>query len=161
MKIKPIKFALAFFGFLVVFLTLWKVPQWQVSSRGDADPRPTPKELFGMEDDARKTIGQILGGGALLIGLFFTGRTYLLNYEGQITDRFSKAVEQHGHESMAIRLGGVFALENCQRFSAGSLDYSGSTCCLRSIKFALARRPCGLRMLRASRGYSGGADGGW
>ncbi len=31
---------------------------------------------------------------------------------GQQTDRFSRAVEQMGHESVAIRIGGIFALES-------------------------------------------------
>jgi len=39
---------------------------------------------------------------------------------GQITDRFSKAIEHLGHNSPEVRIGGVFALE---RIAKDSPDY--------------------------------------
>jgi hypothetical protein len=107
----------AVIGFGAAAFILWKVPQWQVSSFAESDKGIRAKDLFAMEDDARKTIAQILGGAFVLAGLYFTARTYLLNYEGQITDRFSKAVGQLGHESIAVRLGGIYALERIAKDS--------------------------------------------
>ena len=39
---------------------------------------------------------QVLGGTALLSGLYFTWRTWQTNREGQITDRFTRAIDQLG-----------------------------------------------------------------
>src|SRR5215203_2092357 len=42
------------------------------------------------------TLAQILGGTALLSGLYFTWRTLQVNREGQITDRFTRAIDHLG-----------------------------------------------------------------
>src|SRR5205807_469101 len=43
--------------------------------------------------------------------LYFSARTLRLNRRGQLTERFSKAIEQLGSDSLAVRLGGIYALE--------------------------------------------------
>jgi hypothetical protein len=43
--------------------------------------------------------------------VWFTARTYALNREGQVTDRYTKAVGQLGADSSPVRVGGVYALE--------------------------------------------------
>jgi len=40
-----------------------------------------------------------------------------LNREGQITERFTRAIDQLGNESLEIRLGGIYALERLARES--------------------------------------------
>jgi hypothetical protein len=71
--------------------------------------------------DARqgvRTAGLALLAGAIaVIGAIYTGRTYALNRAGQLTDRFTKAIEQLGHEEMDVRLGGIYALERIARDS--------------------------------------------
>jgi hypothetical protein len=63
------------------------------------------------------TLAQILGGTALLSGLYFTWRTLQLNREGQITERFTRAIDQlsktddKDKKIEEIRLGGIYALE--------------------------------------------------
>jgi hypothetical protein len=57
------------------------------------------------------TTAQILGGTALLSGLYFTWRTLHVNREGQITERFTRAIDQLGDQRLEIRLGGIYALE--------------------------------------------------
>ncbi|GAA1371530.1 hypothetical protein GCM10009612_62790 [Streptomyces beijiangensis] len=51
-----------------------------------------------------------LGAG---IALLFTARTYRLNRRGQVTERFTKALERLGadDDKMYVRIGGVLALE--------------------------------------------------
>lgn len=100
---------IAFFVFV-----LWKAPKWQVRSLQELQP----KELFELENEARKTMAQILGGGLLLAGLYFTAQTLRINSETlqvnqdrQITERFTRAVEQLGHDKLQIRLGGIYALQ--------------------------------------------------
>ena len=83
----------------------WVVPTWGVS------PTTTQIELV-------KTIGQIVLGALVLVTLWVAWRranaaerTVEVAQEGQITERFTKAVEQLGNsENMAIRLGGIYAL---------------------------------------------------
>ncbi|WP_433799969.1 pentapeptide repeat-containing protein [Actinomycetospora sp. CA-084318] len=40
-----------------------------------------------------------------------TQETFRVAERGHLTDRYSKAIEQLGHESIAIRLGGIYALQ--------------------------------------------------
>lgn len=102
---------------------LWKVPQWQAAAwarTGNANPR----ELFQIENESRGTLGQILSGVAVLTGLIFawqqlgqTSDNLRVSQEGQITDRFSRAVDQLGSDDLTIRLGGIYALERIARDS--------------------------------------------
>jgi hypothetical protein len=64
------------------------------------------------------TVAQILGGAALLLGLYFTWRGQQnaqaqleLNRRGQITERFTQAIDQLGSKDLEIRLGGIYSLE--------------------------------------------------
>jgi hypothetical protein len=45
--------------------------------------------------------------------------------ESQITDRFTKAIEQLGSDKLAIRLGGIYALERIAKDSPATLDRDG------------------------------------
>lgn len=54
---------------------------------------------------------QALGGLALLGTLYFSALTLRLNRRGQLTERFTKAIEQLGSDSLPVRLGGIYALE--------------------------------------------------
>jgi uncharacterized protein YjbI with pentapeptide repeats len=69
-------------------------------------------------ESLRATILQGLGGLVLLSTLYFTARTLRLNRRGQLTERFGKAVEQLGSEKLAVRLGGIYALEQIALDSA-------------------------------------------
>lgn len=46
-----------------------------------------------------------------------TEKQYALSEQGQVTDRFTKAVEQLGSDKMDIRLGGIYSLERLARDS--------------------------------------------
>ena len=70
-----------------------------------------------------RTSAQILGGTALLWGLYFTWRTLQVNRGGQITDRFTRAIDQLGAseggiENVEARMGGIYALERIAKESA-------------------------------------------
>lgn len=56
-------------------------------------------------------LATVVGGAVLLTNLYFTRRAIEISREGQITDRFSKAVEQLGADNQAVKLGGIYALE--------------------------------------------------
>jgi hypothetical protein len=108
-------------AFLLVVLPAVMVP---------SDLRLTPFERLQAEGEWRGTLVQFLGSAAILAGLYFAGRslqvsvtsarhdremqlkTLALAERGQITDRFTKAVEQLASDKLDVRLGGVFALEH-------------------------------------------------
>jgi uncharacterized protein YjbI with pentapeptide repeats len=107
-------------------LLLWWLPKWQATGLSLND-----KERADLQNEIRKTLAQILGGAAVLLGLYFSWEnlrqteenaqeTRRLSQEGQITDRFTKAINQLGEsgaEKLAIRLGGIYALERIARDS--------------------------------------------
>jgi uncharacterized protein YjbI with pentapeptide repeats len=74
-----------------------------------------PPLLAGGEDsenEVRGTLLQALAGLVLLVGLYLTYRTFDLNRQGQVTERFTRAIDQLGEESkLDVRLGGIYALE--------------------------------------------------
>src|SRR5579863_9384796 len=60
-----------------------------------------------------------LGAGLLAAGaLIFTARNFTLSREGQVTDRYTKAIEQLGSDKLDVRIGGIYALERVARDSA-------------------------------------------
>jgi hypothetical protein len=110
--------SLLFAGIVVIWL-LWKLPQLQVArSRALTD-----ENRFDRENEARKTLAQILAGVFVLAGLYSSVQTFDLSREGQITDRFTKAIEQlgaldsSGNPKIEVRLGGIYALERIARDS--------------------------------------------
>jgi uncharacterized protein YjbI with pentapeptide repeats len=111
---------------LLLFLFLWKVPKWQVAHI------PDEKDRLATESGFRQTLVQLVGGVALLGGLYFTAQTLRTSQEtlrvnqktlettqqGQITERFTQAIAQLGDkERLMIRLGGLYALERIARDS--------------------------------------------
>jgi hypothetical protein len=81
----------------------------------------TPIELARARNDVRTTLLQAFGGMVLLLGAYLTWRqTQLsraasreelqLTREGQLTDRFTRAVDQLGSKDVAVRVGGIYAL---------------------------------------------------
>jgi hypothetical protein len=68
------------------------------------------------EDEARRTIIQVVGGAFAIFALFLTLRRVVVAEQGHITDRYTKAVEQIGKvegdkPNIEVRLGGIYALE--------------------------------------------------
>lgn len=108
-------------GLLILFIVvLWKLPQWQADSW---IKRGSREDLAKLEEESRKTLAQVIGGLALLGGLYFTWMTVKVSQEGQITERFTKAIEQlgatdgQGGKKLEVRLGGIYALERIARDS--------------------------------------------
>jgi hypothetical protein len=91
-------------GALFVFFLL---PELLVDDRDVSNV----SDRYRAKNDVRATGIQLLGGLVLVVGAYFTARTFGLNREGQITDRFSKAVEHLGSDQLATQLGGIYALE--------------------------------------------------
>ena len=59
-----------------------------------------------------------LGVGLFVgVALLFIARGLVLLRRGQVTDRYTKAVEQLGSDKLAVRIGGIYALERVARDS--------------------------------------------
>jgi hypothetical protein len=89
-------------------------------------PDPQRADILIRSSDAVR--GRILQTGAGVLAaaaLLYTARNFkltrqalLLSESGQLTDRFSKAIEQLGSDIREVRLGAIFALERIARDSA-------------------------------------------
>jgi hypothetical protein len=78
----------------------------------------TPALRQTARDDARGRL-LTLGAGLFAAGaLVFTVRNFALSREGQVTDRYTKAITQLGDEKLDVRIGGIYALERVARDSA-------------------------------------------
>jgi len=96
-------------------LAIYVLPPLLSSSRSAGDL--TRSEQLKAQNDVRTALLQGIAGIALLAGLFFTARTLHVTREGQITERFTRAVDQLGNEQLAICLGGIYALERIAKDS--------------------------------------------
>ena len=75
--------------------------------------------------DAALTATAIGVGGTVIVGVagFWanvrnTNKTTALALQGQVTERYNKAVEQLGSKEIDVRVGGIFASERIARDSA-------------------------------------------
>src|SRR5215217_7452522 len=99
-------------GALALFAAVVGMLVWYIAPSGAAE-----KQALVV------TLAQILAGTALLSGLYFTWRTLQVNREGQITERFTRAIDQLGkvdennNKLFEIRIGGIYALERIARES--------------------------------------------
>jgi uncharacterized protein YjbI with pentapeptide repeats len=121
--------------FIVAFLwfLLWFLPQRQ----GENLPQKVPaEERAALVNEYRRTWAQIIGGFALLLGLYFTWRRIAISQQEleatrdqQVTERFTRAIDQlgatddKGNKKLEIRLGGIYALE---RIAGDSLAMENS-----------------------------------
>lgn len=58
-----------------------------------------------------QTVATIIGGIAIFWNIVLSRRQLAASKEQNITERFSVAVEQLGHEQTAVRIGGIYSLE--------------------------------------------------
>ena len=64
-----------------------------------------------LQNDVRATLLQGIAGVLLVVGAVATWRQLQISREGQITERFSRAVDQLGSAKQDVRLGGLYTLE--------------------------------------------------
>ena len=93
---------------VVIFVGLWKIPQMQLPGEKET----LQKERLQLENEFRKTLAQIIGGAFILLGAFLAWKRITIAQEGQITERFTRAIGQLGdRKNLEVRLGGIYALE--------------------------------------------------
>jgi len=76
------------------------------------------QDFLNQKSNHRKTVAQVLGGIFLLASLYYAWKQVQLKEEGQITERFTRAIDQLDKEkSLEVRLGGIYALERIAKDS--------------------------------------------
>ena len=90
----------------VIVIALWWFHLWE------------PAMTQELRIDAASVLVTTLGAIAVSAGLYFTKRTIDVSREGQITERFTRAIDQLGSKRLEIRLGGIYALERIARDSS-------------------------------------------
>jgi len=92
-------------GLAGIVLLVWLVPP--------ALYKQVDNEQARVSAEASTRTGLLAGlaGLAALGGLAVTARTYQLTQQGQVTERYTKAIEQLGFDKLDVRLGGIYALE--------------------------------------------------
>ncbi|MFI7224221.1 hypothetical protein ACIBO5_13440 [Nonomuraea angiospora] len=63
------------------------------------------------------TLGALFGLLFTAAGLFYTARSLDATQEGQITERYTRAIEQIGSNPLEGRVGAIYALERISRDS--------------------------------------------
>lgn len=110
----PLLVMIAFLGLLAACITVF--PAWLLNATSGHGALNTSDRVVD-ENAIRTTLVQVVGGVFLVATAFFSWRTIQLGREGQLTDRYTKAVEQLGAATTAVRTGGVFALERLAKNS--------------------------------------------
>jgi hypothetical protein len=100
------------FGFII-----WWLLNWYIDPSSASPPSTAKKDLM-------QAWSFIMAGAAGGIGIYFTWRNIQQGKEEQITERFTRAIEQLGSEKLALQLGGIYALE---RIANDSLERDYST----------------------------------
>jgi uncharacterized protein YjbI with pentapeptide repeats len=85
---------------------------------GDEREALTIKDRVEAVNSARQTLiqsttGLVVIGGVVFtaLGLWYTAKTLDSSQQGQIADRYTRAIEQLGSDKRDVRLGGIYALE--------------------------------------------------
>jgi hypothetical protein len=104
--------AVAFLAAIGLFL--WQAPVLRVAASREG---LSAKDIIELENQRRATCVQIVGGAFALLLVYLTWRRIEVAQEGQLTERFTRAIEQLGSEKLEVRLGGIYALERIARDS--------------------------------------------
>jgi len=111
---------------VVVLACVLVIPQWLVRWELGADARAlSAADRAKAINDVRTTLLQGIGGAVLLLGAYFTFRQLQTSREqlgvaqqGQVTERFTRAIDQLGANTTKEQVGGIYALERIMRDSA-------------------------------------------
>lgn len=109
----------------VVLACVLVIPQWLVRwELGAAARALTATDKARALNDVRTTLLQGIGGAVILLGAYFTYRQLQTSREqlqiaqqGQVTERFTRAVDQLGSPEVDVRIGGIYTLDGIARDS--------------------------------------------
>lgn len=98
-------------GLVLLVSIIWKVPEWQADLMQPKDYR----ERFSFENTSRDTLLktiQTFGALGFIFTAYLGWQSFKVAQSKEVTDRYSKAVEQIGNkDAIHVRIGGIYALE--------------------------------------------------
>ena len=105
----------------IILVPIWLYPPLSAAAlHGVTDPQTLiqlQQAQSQLVNNARAAVLQTLGGLLILAGAVATWLQVHISREGQITERFTRAVDQIGSEKVDVRIGGIYALERIARNS--------------------------------------------
>ncbi len=104
---------------VIMYLLVWYGPD--LIARHDVGQATGPQWAVRLQEARDAARGRLLtlGAGLFAAGaLTYTALNFRLSREGQVTDRYTKAIEQLGSDKLDVRIGGIYALERIARDSA-------------------------------------------
>jgi uncharacterized protein YjbI with pentapeptide repeats len=102
----------------LLFLGLWVLPSILIPSAHGL----SYSQRVTDENSVRATLVQSIGGIAIVVGLYYTARSFVSSRDQQVTSRFSTAIAQLGDSSCDVRVGAIAALERIARDSPSDYD---------------------------------------
>src|SRR5579859_3625952 len=105
----------AVLALVIVWALFVPVADWL--ARHDVGSAKVPL-LQAARDAARGRLLTLAAGLFAAGALIYTARNFALSREGQVTERYTKAIEQLGSEKLDVRIGGIYALERVASDSA-------------------------------------------
>src|SRR5260370_18947061 len=112
---KSIRIAIPLGLAVVAFFLIFRLPGFHLA---EFKPDPgKPNDRIRLENEIRTSYIQMLGGLLVLAGVVFGYINLRTLQEGQLTERFTRAIEKLGNNNFSIRLGGIFSLERIARES--------------------------------------------
>jgi hypothetical protein len=117
---------LASTAFLALLVSVFVLPRLLYPPLSLAQLRGVPTAIeriglqqaqSGLQNNARTTLLQAAGGLLLITAAVAAWWQVQVAREGQITERFTRAVDQLGSDKLEIRVGGILALERVARNS--------------------------------------------
>src|ERR671925_681503 len=99
----------------IVWALFVPVPDWLARHDvGSAKPALLQAERDAARGPGFDALAGLFAAGALV----FAALNFKLSREGQVTDRYTKAIEQLDHGKLDVRIGGIYTLEPIARDSA-------------------------------------------
>jgi Pentapeptide repeats (8 copies) len=108
-------------GVLITVLALLWAVVGVLPRRLVSEAELTKEQVLKARNDVRSALFAALGGAVALSGAFTGGYVGLqqlkVNRQGQITERFTRAIDQLGQQALDVRVGAIYALERIARDS--------------------------------------------
>src|SRR4051812_21462772 len=97
-------------------LVVWVLPSWLTRHPSTG---LSAADRLKAANDTRVPLVALLAAIGTLGTAFLAFRSLALNREGQVTERYTRSVDQIGSDSTEVRVGGIYALERIGRDSSG------------------------------------------
>lgn len=107
-------------------------------ARGEQLP---PPEYLKAVHDRRVMLLQMIGGTFLAMSAYFTWSQVAISRDGQVTERYSRTIDQLGSKNRSVRLGAIYGLKRIARDSAGDSTTIASILVAYIQPFGLERHP--------------------